>query len=359
MPDLAVFVSLGGQEDNLGDSVLRRRLLDALRIENAVPHVFVGAHSAGYTAGLGIEPGDVLYTDYRAWRIAAIRSALRGPTTYVHNAGEIQVNRARRRNSVFEFALGALLRLRGRRPILTGVGIRHTDAGLPGIIRAVVRQAEPVVWRDAVSREAAGIGESGPDWAFGIAAMSSPSGPRDRVAVSVRSDRPEISEEALRALAATLAEEGLTPLVVTQVVRDTAHNQRIADILGCEHVGWADAASHPEQERIVRDLFATCRAVVSDRLHALIIGLTEGAVPVPVATTADRKLGRTLASGGVSVPVTELTASGAADALAKAVLAALAQRDEQVSNAARAYDEVLRVEERVRAALGAPALVTR
>lgn len=81
--------------------------------------------------------------------------------------------------------------------------------------------------------------------------------------------------------------------VLVQVKRDAAKGAAIAERLEAELVPWADHATHADQERIARDLYRRSVAVVSDRIHALIIGYTEGAVPIGVTTSSPAKLART------------------------------------------------------------------
>lgn len=336
------FVSLGGQDDNLGDSVLRRGLLGSLQSPAVELHVFVGRHSQDYLSGLGLDGTEYLYRDYNSWRRGAITSALTRRTLYVHNAGEIQLNSARARNALFELAVVLLTRARGIRPVLVGVGVRNPQDAVPWAVRAATTNCRPLVWRDEESLTAVGVGEVGPDWAFGLRSAPEESD-RPYVAIGMRFDRPRLTAPSLARIDAEIRESGLTPLVVSQVRRDVGPNQEIASQLGCEHITWAGDADHAAQEKVVRAAYRRCAAVVSDRLHALIIGGTEGAAVLPLVTSPDRKLGRTLKAGGLQVPIV-LAADGESDidnplGLSNVLASAEAQQRE-IESAALRVNEV-------------------
>jgi hypothetical protein len=70
----------------------------------------------------------------------------------------------------------------------------------------------------------------------------------------------------------------------------------LATLLTADQLRWDHGRSHREQEALVRGCYAESLAVVSDRIHALIIGLTEGAVPVGFTTGSAEKVSRTFAA---------------------------------------------------------------
>ncbi|MGB3773297.1 MAG: hypothetical protein WBA00_19330, partial [Rhodococcus sp. (in: high G+C Gram-positive bacteria)] len=72
-----VFVSVTGQRDNVGDTVLRRHLLEALRPHGTL-HLWVGTSPDSYLSGLRLRPDDVVYRRRRRWRVAALRRAATG-----------------------------------------------------------------------------------------------------------------------------------------------------------------------------------------------------------------------------------------------------------------------------------------
>ncbi|MBM4496697.1 hypothetical protein GS426_16745 [Rhodococcus hoagii] len=80
-------------------------------------------------------------------------------------------------------------------------------------------------------------------------------------------------------------------LVFTQVRRDNARGEELARLLGCKFEAWPEDVTHTEQEARVRALMRSARAVVSDRIHALIMGTTEGALPIGLIPSDDSKVG--------------------------------------------------------------------
>jgi hypothetical protein len=60
--------------------------------------------------------------------------------------------------------------------------------------------------------------------------------------------------------------------------------------------------SHAEWEKKVRALHRESAIVASDRIHALIVGATEGAVPLAVSSGSTEKALRTLKPGGFDLP---------------------------------------------------------
>jgi hypothetical protein len=85
-------------------------------------------------------------------------------------------------------------------------------------------------------------------------------------------------------------------VVVTQVRGDHQRSDVLATLLTANHLRWDEGRSHREQEAIVRACYVKSLAVVSDRIHALIIGLTEGAAPIGFTTGPAEKVTRTFAA---------------------------------------------------------------
>lgn len=302
-----VFVTTIGQEDNLGDSVLRRGLLNAFDRDRVQVHVLVGSNSSGYISALGLHSDDVTYNSRDDWRRALLISAVRSKCALVFNAGEVRVDRAHSYLGKFQALSVALIRLRGGAVVHTGLGIRDPKAPRDFLGRCVLRMCTLVAWRDAQSRDWSGIGQVLPDWALALGSQQSqvagidPSQPRRFLAISMRGDREFPSQEWFGAVRKIADENSLVPLLVTQVVRDGDRSREIAKQLGSETevFDWAADVSHAVHERDVRDLYMRSAAVVSDRLHALVLGATEGAVPLALTVGSAEKLRRTLAVVGL------------------------------------------------------------
>lgn len=300
----SVFVSVIGQEDNLGDSVLRRGMLEALRTEGLQLHVLVGSNSDGYIRAAGLSDGDVVYRSRADWLDSFVRTR---PTkaTFVLNAGESQVHQHRLYLGGRQAAALVVARLRGAAIIQTGVGLRGADIGKLTGPPLVLRTCNLVTWRDKKSRDFARIGTVSPDWAFALGApTTAPSwtnltGNRNYMAVTMRGDRPSPTTAWYLGVQRSAELLGLTPVVVTQVRRDSSRSTEIAKKLGGGAIAmeWS-GDDHARQETVVRDIYRSSRVVLSDRLHALIIGATEGAVPVGYTVGSPEKVDRTLEAAG-------------------------------------------------------------
>jgi beta-1,4-mannosyltransferase len=296
-----VFITVASQRDNLGDSLLRRPLIRAAQVGGAC-HVFVGRGGEVWT-NLGLRSIDKLYTGRRLWYLALIRSALVRRTTLVLNAGELLPDRRFLLARTLMAPAIALIKLRGGALIHAGFGIRDPKARVPFIARATVRMSDVASWRDEVSRAAVGAGTVAPDWGLAEGPSTDALFARhnaletDRVvAVSLRGDGPLPSSEwldvARRAAAFDLKAR---IVVVCQVRRDAARAEWLAAQLGAELVGWPDEANHADQEARVRAAYSSATWVASNRLHSVIMAVTEGAVPLDLVPDQSRKISRTLA----------------------------------------------------------------
>jgi beta-1,4-mannosyltransferase len=311
-----VFVAVASQRDNLGDSLLRRPLIRAAQAIGEC-HVFVGRGAEDWT-NLGIRSVDTLYSSRRRWLVALGKSAVSKRTTLLLNAGELVFDRRFRLTRLSMAPAIALIKIRGGSLIHAGFGLRDPQATVPLAARATVRMSDIVSWRDEAARAAVGTGTVAPDWAYGEGASISElerrhaTEPVERViAISLRGDRPAPSSEwiaSIRAAAETQLNARI--VIVCQVRRDSDRSAWLARALGADLVAWPDSATHADQEETVRKTYARATWVVSNRLHSVIMALTEGAVPLDLAPEQSRKVPRALA-------VIDLSLASAQGALAR------------------------------------------
>jgi hypothetical protein len=300
---MRVFVDVRGLSENLGDSVLRRAWLDALRPIGQI-NALVG-DDADYASGLGLTAQDRPFRQWGPWFRSALRAGAGRRTVFALNAGELSVHRQFAARLTWQAALASTVRMRGGTVLLAGVGFRGGSTGLARSMRPVTALAGVVSWRDEWTRSLLGIGEVNPDWAFALGQSSdnldaddrnSASTSRRQIAVSMRGDRPEPSAAWVTAVRRLADDNGCALVVVTQVRGDHQRSEMLAALLDARHLRWENDKSHHEHEALVRDAYARSRAVVSDRIHALIIGLTEGAVPIGFTTGKAEKVSRTFAA---------------------------------------------------------------
>jgi polysaccharide pyruvyl transferase WcaK-like protein len=286
---VTAFVWATGQDDNIGDSLLRRGYVDALRRSHEVV-VWVGRASPAFLGGLGVHPADTVLSSYRQWYLRAAVSALRGRTVVAVNAGEVPVSRMGSLRMASLFFLIALARARGGRGVWLGAGVPSSGRGTVLPYRAVSRAASVVRVRDHESQRRLG-GHVGvmPDWAFGLGAATASwiaSEQRRQVAVSLRGDRPVPPADWFE----WLVKLDLEPVIVVQVERDRERGREVSLILGVAEPVWL--VDHAAQEAYVRSVYANCAVAVSDRLHVLIVAATEGALPVGWVPSSGGKVAR-------------------------------------------------------------------
>jgi beta-1,4-mannosyltransferase len=146
-------------------------------------------------------------------------------------------------------------------------------------------------------------------------------------------------------------------VVVTQVARDVERCQELAERWGARHVAWV-SDDHLQQELAVRAVYRRALAVISDRLHVLILGATEGAVPLGWCEHATTKIDRHFdVVGAPWVGRGRVGATAALDELDGPGLASLAARAERV--VAQSRSRVDEVAGRIRSVAGSHRPVLR
>ena len=133
-----------------------------------------------------------------------------------------------------------------------------------------------------------------PDWAFALGTeVDDWAAPSDRSLITavLRGDRGKPSDDWLAWFKALSAELGLIPAIVVQVRRDYLRAQELSSMFGTEYLAWF-VDDHSEHEATVRGVYGRSAVVVSDRLHALIFGATEGAVPLGWVESSGGKVRR-------------------------------------------------------------------
>ncbi|MGJ6124620.1 hypothetical protein QN239_18815 [Mycolicibacterium sp. Y3] len=328
-----IFLSTWGQNDNIGDSILRRGLLRSFQEMDGVElHVHVGrrepgeSNDEGYLSALGLRGDEVLYDRTIDWLRGASTRVFAKRTIIVLPAGEIVYPKFGKRMVAAGNLLMALApRVRGGTALQVGAGVRMSSVGeqakagtrrvsdvvaVPMLERVSRRAMAMVAWRDSATRRSFGVGDVLPDWAFGegadprLGGLGPAPAQRKLLAVTTRWDRGELTGDKIAQLHRLADRHDLTLQVYSQVRRDREHTVRLAQMLhpGTEPVLF-EAQSHAEWEHQVRALHRQSAIVASDRAHALIIGATEGAVPVAISNWTTEKPVRTVRAGGISVPL--------------------------------------------------------
>lgn len=331
-----IFVPAVGQYDNIGDIILRRPLLDALR-EHGTLHVYLGDYPQGYRESLRLSADDVVYRSFWSWYRAVMRAAARGNAHYVFKPGEIQLTVRGMKEHVGMLPALALVRMRGGRVVRAGSGARNF-APLPrALMRPSIALSQIVVWRDRETASYLG-GDVMPDWGFAEGSAGH-SGSRELFVVSMRGDRPTPDAAWIKGMRLVAAARNLQIVVVTQVGRDSARTRELASALEARTVDW-DGVDHAAQEERLRELYRQAAIVASDRLHVLIAAVTEGAAVVAPLPSAATKIDRHFESADFA-PVSVVTASLTAEQIQLAVDRVLASaRPESLTSARASLAEV-------------------
>lgn len=299
---MKVFASVLGQTDNVGDTVLRRGFLNAIRPAGDL-QVFVGTRDDAYLSALGLQDSDTLHRSSGRYRKEIASAILTGRSLYAFNAGELEVRASFARQYLRMAPLLLASRLRGGRVVHTGFGIRSASPWKYAMLPAL-GASNIVSWRDGYSRDSMGIGRVSPDWAFSLGSsneflLGAETDPnRTLLAVSVRYNglRPDATWVAsTRALADRL---GLSIIVVAQILRDGPLAVELARELGGESLEW-DGPDHARQEAKLREVYRRSRLLLTDRLHGAIMAVTEGAVPLGLAEDSLTKVVRSLDAAGI------------------------------------------------------------
>ncbi|PWJ48635.1 Polysaccharide pyruvyl transferase family protein WcaK [Quadrisphaera granulorum] len=356
---MKVFASAIGQYDNVGDTVLRRAFLQAVRTAGDL-HVYVGRQTTDQTDALGLTPDDVLHRDSASWRAELSRTMGRTPALYAFDTGETELERRFAQRYLRLAPLLAANRLRGGAAVHVGVGVRRSTVWRHPIA-AVLQTCQLVAWRDELSRRVLGVGEVAPDWAFHLgadeAALRSDH-PRPVLAVALRAGlphdpRPEPDEAWVASVREMAERTGLEPVFAAQIGRDGDLAELLAKRVGGSALCW-ESARHTDAEAALRALYRRSAVIVSDRLHGLVIAATEGASPLALSSHPTDKAARTLAAVGLRAAVVDhrLTDAGAAVA---AVEAAAARRPEVVDRVIEARHALDRLVARISALGGGKA----
>lgn len=307
-----IYVPLIGQYDNIGDVILRRELLQWLHSVGDV-HAYVGGSPQGYDAAVGLSGRDTVYRDFGIWYRSMLASTKDSRTAYFFKPGELQSSFTGLKEHIGLLPAALAIRLRQGGVYRIGSGFRDTTKMWTIAILPSVWLSTCAFWRDSSTAIRLG-GRLMPDLAFGQGSNTEvlrEEGPRNVLVVSQRFDRAFPSTHWINVIRGVARSRGLQIVAVSQVRRDNDRTVELASALGGEPVSWG-AASHLEQEHALRRIYRSAAAVVSDRLHVLIAGLTEGAVPLCNMYDSNGKIGRHMDAAGITgvvVPGASDTAS--------------------------------------------------
>jgi hypothetical protein len=295
-----LFVLGTGQNDNIGDVVLRREYFDRLRAVGRL-QVYMGAASSDFLDGLHLHEADVVHSSFRQWYAAGWSALLRGRSAwFVDKPGELSLDQQTFSRQVKLLPLIIGIRLRRGQVLRLGLAMRAAESKYLTSLRGLFRLSTLVRWRDTSTTSAFHLGAVEPDWAFGWNKTGPDALDLDRtdIVVTYRGDRDLPSDAILDELRALARDGARRIVVVTQVRRDARRSDDLASRLDAELVPWPPERSLADHEDALRAIYRRSALVVSDRLHALIVGMTEGAVPLCITDRGEPKVARHLDAVG-------------------------------------------------------------
>lgn len=290
--DAITYVWLTGHIKNVGDSVLRRPYIHAIKSVSEV-NVWGGARpqSNGYLLGLDLDEKDISPTFFHWYRDLA-KDIFSRRVNFAFNAGEFRVSKAYLLGMIALLPLLLVLKIRRGKILWVGAAIAETKSGFIWPFKIFAKMADLIRWRDSESSSVFFEAKTMPDWAFSLGDISGNDfRSRNSLLISLRGDRPYPSETWLQSVEKLAVRLELEIGVIVQVEEDQEYGERIAERLQAPLVGWENE-SHKDQEKLVRESYKKAKIVFSDRLHALIMASTEGAVPLGWCESSTSKISK-------------------------------------------------------------------
>ncbi|MBM9469122.1 polysaccharide pyruvyl transferase family protein [Nakamurella leprariae] len=296
-----IFYSAVAQQENLGDVVIRAVALAWINASGRHKiHVLATGMADDYLdAAVGRPAPDAIVHRSDREYIASWGASLRqGEAGLVFAPGPRSA--AGSRGAVGAAARAWMLAAvtRSRRGSVVGIGgaLSGRNALAVQLHRRTAGRAEFYGVRDPVSCQLIGVrAHLVPDVALDMTralGLDSRNESDRYVAISLRDPRA-VPLSNLRHLMQRSRKQGLEPVIVTQVRRDEAGHQALADALGIEHVGWCGRSTGDQLDRVL-STYRSSALVVSDRLHACVFGGMAGALVVNAEQRPGGKIDRTL-----------------------------------------------------------------
>lgn len=281
---MEIFTSAVSQHQNLGDVVLRRKLVESLSRQGQVALLAVGCSDAHVERIQGTS-STVRYDSRLLWLLHLGKAVIRRRAALVYSPGPQTLQDGGREicAEASRLLLSTVLRSLGTPVLRVGRSFEGNGWCLSRLVRAHSRALAYSSRRDARMKQCDPRGIVVPDIAIGWG-IANPMFSGRYLLVSVRFDRGHdliALSKAIKKLEKTLC---LRAQVITQVDFDRDVNDQLATLLDCDHVLAMSTSDDPLST--VQHTYTNAALVVSDRLHALIFGIAHGALPVALRSNS-------------------------------------------------------------------------
>lgn len=288
-------LSIVAQEDNLGDIVIRKALLDSLSCTSTELYIYCGKTSDSYRTAYEIDAKHRLFNSSIRLQLEVFKRALTlsrlhlfiapGPSSFSSKPKDLLKCTANLLNALLVRATGGTVHIIGR---------AYRGEGLTKLLySAMLLLANKASVRDSISK--VNVKDRAiliPD--FGFVRNANHCSVRPYAAISLR-NADKFDDESILNLLNCIRFVNLKPVFVTQVKRDNDAMQALAQKFGSEIIEWRDQP-HSVQLRRVEQIYSASSIVISNRLHGLILGAVAGCQPIPLADKYNSKLVPTLST---------------------------------------------------------------
>ncbi|MFJ5698447.1 hypothetical protein [Arthrobacter sp. NPDC093139] len=289
-----VFGSISAQHDNLGDIAIRRVFFEShieaghslVLLSHRMPQAYIDLFH--FSDGVTLVRSPLLF------QVRLLVAALQRRANLVYAPGPHNMADSVRGIAKTLLMVGnvAMIRVSGGKVTTAGRALRGAGSIAKALERLIISMSSVYAVRDSVSGDNVGANlATVPDIALGVT-VGPNAGSRNTIAFSFRNDIA-VSQAVVRKLAEAFQSEGFKVTLVSQVRRDDKQHAALAEELNLEAVLWGDL-SHEEQQSRVEDVYRSARAVMSNRLHGLIFGITAGAIPIEFRAGKSDKISTTL-----------------------------------------------------------------
>ncbi|MCK5028112.1 MAG: polysaccharide pyruvyl transferase family protein [Bacteroidales bacterium] len=285
---MKIFIPVVGQFTNVGDIIHRRVLLSWIQNKGEL-HVFVGNAPDSFIKSLQLYDSSHIYRNLIKWLWAIIKS-FGQKSVFIFNPGEINLRRQRLIGELALIPFILMIKISRGKLLRIGIAAKKTQTSLKWLWKIIFRFSNKIYWRTYTSKEYFKLGTVIPDLAFYDEDIKENKKKNNHITISMRFDCPYPVKKWFEVIKNTAKRNKVDIIVVSQVRMDNDRSINVANDLNAKLILWQDEKTHFEQEEIVRAIYKNSEIIISDRLHVLIAGATEGAIPCVLLTNDSRKV---------------------------------------------------------------------